>query len=61
MNYGDSTDRSIADYVLFGLAALGALTAGGAVVVASVPMAVLGLLVLLASVWRLWLRPAPGE
>ena len=46
----DSTDRSIADYVLFALGFLGFLTAAAGVVVAVKSLAILGLFMLLVSV-----------
>ena len=59
-NY-DSTDRKPADYVLFALAFLGFIIGLSGVIVASVPAAFIGLVLMLLSILSYQLRPSPGE
>jgi len=59
-NY-DSTDRQPADYVLFALPFLGFIIGLGGVVVASIPAAFTGLVLMLACILSYQLRPSPGE
>ena len=59
-NY-DSTDRKPADYVLFALAFLGFIIGLAGMVVASVPAAFTGLVLMLLCILGYELRPAPGE
>jgi hypothetical protein len=57
-NY-DSTDRKPGDYVLFALAFLGFIIGVGGVVVASIPAAFTGLVLMLLSILGYQLRPSP--
>ncbi len=57
----DSTDRKPADYVLFALAFLGFIIGLSGVIVASIPAAFTGFVLMLLSILSYKLRPSPGD